>query len=143
MFWLISLSVATSEFPNLYTGVTNIYGHHNLHFRAWSLYEGQYGLFTYSVQPSHWLFTITLLFVHLLIVHLLCNCKHSLFSFIILWAHCISQQQQLWISHTLYMNRPLPHTQAYAVLVSVHSLHHSGTRSGMFVLSLRSAEVLW
>ena len=39
----------------------------------------------------------TFLFVHLLIVHFLFNCKHSLLS-IILWAYCISQQLQLWIS---------------------------------------------
>ena len=91
LFWLMSLSVATSESPNLQTGVTNMHGHHNLHLSAWSLLEGQYGLSIYSLQPSHWSFTITFLFVHLLIVHLLCNCKHSLLSFIILRAHFISQ----------------------------------------------------
>ena len=33
----------------------------------------------------------------------------------------------------LYMNRLIAtHTQSYAVLMSVHSLHHSGVRSGMF-----------
>ena len=91
----------TCESPNLQTGFTNMYGHHNLHFSAWSLLEGEYSLSTCSLQPSHWSFTITFLFVHLLIVYLLCNCKHSLLSFIILWPHCISQQLQLWISYTL------------------------------------------
>ena len=32
----------------------------------------------------------------------------------------------------------LPHIQAYAVVMSVHSLHHSGIRSGMFV-----SEISW
>ena len=36
-----------------------------------------YSLSTYPLQPSHWSFTIIFLFVHLLIVNLLCNCKHS------------------------------------------------------------------
>ena len=60
-----------------------------------------YSLSTHSLEPNHWSFTITFLFVHLLIVYLLCNCKHSLLSSIILWPHCISQLLQLWILYTL------------------------------------------
>ena len=33
----------------------------NVHISAWSLLEGQYGLSTYSLQPSHLSFTSTIL----------------------------------------------------------------------------------
>ena len=51
----------------------------------------------------------------------------------------ISQQLELWISYSFYIwTHSLPHPQAYAVFMSVQSLHHPGIRSGMFV-----SEISW
>ena len=67
LFWLMDLSVATSESPNLQTGVTNMHGHHDLHFSACieSLRRAVRVVHLYSFQPSHWSFTITFLFMHI------------------------------------------------------------------------------
>ena len=114
---------------------------------AWSLQEGQYDLFTYSFQPSHWFFIITFLFVHLLIFHFLCICKHSLLSFIILWAHFTSQQLHTAVDFILflallYRNRFVAtHTSICSSYVSTQPppLRYQE----LVCLFRRSPEVLW
>ena len=50
---------------------------------------------------SHCWLTVKFLLVQLLIVHFLCNCKHSLLSFIILWA-TLSPSSYNYGFHTLF-----------------------------------------